>query len=154
MEIIIPLLKVCFWPFLFIFVIFPALTLGCLYIIFRPMYKNREITNGILNFDGSMRKFVFRIDLSKDEFFSKLKSRNACDTMEYSLNADLTGITFKELGSRLEYGIEIIPCDGYLILRVKQISLLYGKTNIPYHVNEFWICKFNAKPIDYSRNAF
>ena len=94
MEIIIPLIKGCFWPFLLVFVIFPALTFGCLCIIFRPLKKNYEITKGIIN------------------------------------------------------------CDGYLILRVKQISLLYGKTNIPYHVNEFWICKFNAKPIDYSRNAF
>lgn len=154
MEIIIPLIKGCFWPFLLFFVIFPALTLGCLYIIFRPLKKNYEITKGIINCDGSMKKFVFRIDLSREEFFRLLKSRNVCDVMEYSLNDENSIIIFKEHGSTVSYDLYLLQFDGYLILRLKQRAILFGTTRIHYRINEFWISKLNAKPIDYSRNAF
>ena len=52
------------------------------------------IQDSVVNYDTFMKKYVFGIELTKDEFFSQLKTRNINDVLEYSLNDDYSVITY------------------------------------------------------------
>ena len=75
---------------IFIVIVIPV----SLYIIFKPMFWQNKLLNGIVNYDTFMRKFVFRIELTKEEFYSQIKICNINDILEYSLNDDCSVITF------------------------------------------------------------
>ena len=65
--------NIYFFVVLFLVVLTPVV----LYLIFKPMFQQRKLLNGVVNYDTFMRKFVFEIDFTKEEFYSRLKIYNA-----------------------------------------------------------------------------
>ena len=132
---------------MFVVVVIPI----ALYIIFKPMFRQNKLLNGIVNYDTFMRKFVFRIEITKEEFYSQLKIRNINDVLEYSLNEDCSVITFTMYNAKYSYKIIVDDFNESIILRVEQIQI----TSKPaFRINEFFIKKFNATPLEFEKYSF
>ena len=132
---------------MFVVVVIPI----ALYIIFKPMFRQNKLLNGIVNYDTFMRKFVFRIEITKEEFYSQLKIRNINDVLEYSLNEDCSVITFTMCNMKYSYKIIVDDFNESIILRVEQIQI----TSKPaFRINEFFIKKFNATPLEFEKYSF
>ena len=132
---------------MFVVVVIPI----ALYIIFKPMFRQNKLLNGIVNYDTFMRKFVFRIEITKEEFYSQLKIRNINDVLEYSLNEDCSVITFTMYNIKYSYKIIVDDFNESIILRVEQIQI----TSKPaFRINEFFIKKFNATPLEFEKYSF
>jgi len=132
---------------IFIVIVIPA----ALYIIFKSMFRQNKLLNGIVNYDTFMRKYVFYIEFSKVEFFSKLKARNINDVLEYSLNDDCSVITFTMYNMKYSYKIIVDDFRGAIILRVEQIQ---PTSKVAFFINEFFIKKFNATPLEFEKYSF
>ena len=132
---------------MFVVVVIPI----ALYIIFKPMFRQNKLLNGIVNYDTFMRKFVFRIEITKEVFYSQLKIRNINDVLEYSLNEDCSVITFTMYNMKYSYKIIVDDFNESIILRVEQIQI----TSKPaFRINEFFIKKFNATPLEFEKYSF
>ena len=122
-----------------------------LYLILKPMLQHRKLLNGVVNYDTLMRKYVFRIALKKEDFYTQLKAQNVYDVLEYTLSEDATVITFKLYNSKYPYEIKVEAFDESIVLRVKQLSAV-GRP--AFLINEFFLKKFNAKPLDFEKYKF
>lgn len=132
---------------MFVVVVIPI----ALYVIFKPMFRQNKLLNGIVNYDTFMRKFVFRIEITKEEFYSRLKIRNINDVLEYSLNEDCSVIIFTMYNMKYSYKIIVDDFNESIILRVEQIQI----TSKPaFRINEFFIKKFNATPLEFEKYSF
>lgn len=132
---------------IFVLVVIPI----ALYNIFKSMFRQNKLLNGVVNYDTFMRKFVFRIELTKEEFYSQIKIRNINDVLEYSLNEDCSVITFTMYNMKYSYKIIVDDFNESIILRVEQIQI----TSKPaFRINEFFIKKFNATPLEFEKYSF
>ena len=138
--------------YIYIFiVVFVVMIPIALYLILKPMFKHNKLLNGIVNYDTLMRKYVFSVAIGKEEFYSQLKMPNAQDVLEYTLSNDNTVITFMLYNGKYPYKINVDAFNELIILRVEQLSL----TSRPaFYINEFFIRKFNAKPLDFEKYKF
>ena len=132
---------------MFVVVVIPI----ALYIIFKPMFRQNKLLNGIVNYDTFMRKFVFRIEITQEEFYSQLKIRNINDVLEYSLNEDCSVITFTMYNMKYSYKIIVDDFNESIILRVEQIQII---SKPAFRINEFFIKKFNATPLEFEKYSF
>lgn len=138
--------------FLAILVVFILIPAG-IYFIFKPMVRQSRILKGVENYDALMRKFIFRVDMSKAEFFAVLRQNDSSDVLMFHLKDESTIVFEKDL-VKMTYGFSVEELDGFIVLRVQQAHSLHSKTNIPYFVNEFWITKVGAKPLPFSSYPF
>ena len=129
---------------MFVVVVIPI----ALYIIFKPMFRQNKLLNGIVNYDTFMRKFVFRIEITKEEFYSRLKIRNINDVLEYSLNEDCSVITFTMYNMKYSYKIIVDDFNESIILRVEQIQITSKPASC---INEIIIKKFNVTPLAFEK---
>ena len=132
-------------------IIFVVMIPIALYLILKPMFKHNKLSNGIVNYDTFMRKYVFSVALDKEEFYSQLKIPNVQDVLEYTLSNDDTVITFMLYNSEYPYKINVDAFNVSIILRVEQLSL---NSKPAFYINEFFIKKFNAKPLDFEKYKF
>ena len=132
---------------IFILVVIPI----ALYLILKPMFQHNKLLNGVVNYDTFMRKYVFCIDLTKELFYTQLKTHNIYDVLEHSLNDDCSVITFTMYNMKYSYKIKTDDFNGAIILKVEQIQL----TSKPaFRINEFFIKKFNATPLEFEKYSF
>ena len=136
-------------PYILVAILVPIVGFFGILLIFSHIKKYRKITHNVNNTDAFTRKFIFNVQLTKEEFLIKLKIPNVNDKLEYELNDECTIITFKKDFSKISYNLEVIEIDKELQICVEQIPIFYGKTNIPFLINEFFISKFNAMPVKY-----
>ena len=137
-----------FYIFVIVFVVMIPIAL---YLILKPMFKHNKLSNGIVNYDTFMRKYVFSVALDKEEFYSQLKMTNVQDVLEYTLSNDDTVITFKLYNGKYPYKINVDAFNESIILRVEQLS---ANSKPAFYINEFFIKKFNAKPLDFEKYKF
>ena len=138
--------------YIYIFVIILVIMIPiALYLILKPMFKHNKLLNGIVNYDTFMRKYVFSVALDKEEFYSQLKMPNVQDVLEYTLSNDDTVITFMLYNGKYPYKINVDVFNVSIILRVEQLSL---NSKPAFYINEFFIKKFNAKPLDFEKYKF
>lgn len=118
-----------------------------------PTYKkHREVTSGIMNYNATMREFVYKIPYIKSVIIEKLKIKNSFDELEYILDIDLCGITFNEYGTSINYEYEIKEYDDFSVLRLKQTPLIAPQSYIPYKLNSFMVQKLDAEIIPFESN--
>lgn len=113
--------------------------------------KHEQATSGIINTDTFMRKFVFKVHLTRDEIISALAMRNVNDELLCYFNTDQSCIQFSEYNSNREYFYTIQSVDGYSILYFSQIALIGSKSSIPYKINPFIIKKLDAELVPFSK---
>lgn len=120
-----------------------------------PVYKNhKKITGGMINYDSFMRKFVYKIYLSKEQTITSLKTRNAADELTCSFDFDKNIIEFAEYGNKHKYFFQILEYNHYSILRLEQVALISGGNQIVYKLNPFIVRKLSAEIIPFSRYGF
>ena len=138
--------------YIYIFVVvFVVMIPIALYLILKPMFKHNKLLNGIVNYDTFMRKYVFSVALGKEEFYSQLKMPNVQDVLEYTLSNDDTVITFRLYNGKYPYKINVDAFNESIILRVEQLS---ANSKPAFYINEFFVKKFNAKPLDFEKYKF
>ena len=147
-----------FCYFLIAFFILIILIAACIVAIiafsaFKNIDKRKQ---GLINYDSCMRKFVFRVDLTKEEVYERLRTRNVTDVLEYILNEDLSVITFKCYKGEISYIFSVCEYDNndYLIIRLEQLLLIPGKSRILKNINKFFFMKLDAKILDYDKYSF
>lgn len=140
-------MELFFYPIVILVVLIPI----ALYLILRPVFKNQQTVNGVVNYNSFMRKYVFQIELDQMEFYDQLKTQNVHDIMEYCLSDDCTEIVFTRYNTRNRYKLMIDERNNYIILKVQQVSVL---SRVPYYINEFFMRKFGAKPMEYEKYPF
>ena len=147
-----------FCYFLIAFFILIILIPACIVAIiafsaFKNIDKRKQ---GLINYDSCMRKFVFRVDLTKEEVYERLRTRNVTDVLEYILNEDLSVITFKYYNGEISYTFSVCEYDNndYLIIRLEQLLLIPGKSRILKNINKFFFMKLDAKILDYDKYSF
>lgn len=118
-----------------------------------PTYKkHREVTGGIMNYNTTMREFVYKIPYIKSVIIEKLKIKNSFDELEYILDIELCGITFNEYGTSINYEYEIKEYDDFSVLRLKQTPPIAPQSYIPYKLNSFMVQKLDAEIIPFESN--
>ena len=138
--------------YIYIFiVVFVVMIPIALYLILKPVFKDNKLLNGIVNYDTFMRKYVFSVALGKEEFYSQLKIPNVHDVLEYTLSNDDTVITFRLYNGKYPYKINVDAFNESIILRVEQLS---ANSKPSFYINEFFVKKFNAKPLDFEKYKF
>ena len=137
--------------YIFVIVFFVVVIPFALYFILKPMFQHNKLLNGVVNYDTFMRKYVFSVALDKEEFYSQLKTPNVQDVLEYTLSNDDTVITFMLYNGKYPYKINVDAFNESIILRVEQLSL---NSKPAFYINEFFIKKFNAKPLDFEKYKF
>ena len=137
--------------YIYIFVIIFVVMIPIALYLIKPMFKHNKLLNGIVNYDTFMRKYVFSVALDNEEFYSQLKMPNVQDVLEYTLSNDDTVITFMLYNGKYPYKINVDAFNESIILRVEQLSL---NSKPAFYINEFFIKKFNAKPLDFEKYKF
>ena len=115
------------------------------------MFQQRKLLNGVVNYDIFMRRFVFSIDSTREEFYSKLKIHNVDDVLEYEFDEQNSVVTFTVHSRQFAYKIKVDEYEQIAILRAEQVPFV---SKVTYHINAFFIKKFNAEPIDYRSYGF
>ena len=120
-----------------------------------PMYKNHsKVTGGIINYDSTMRKFVYKINLSSQEIINSLNTKNDVDELSCSFDFEKSVIRFSEYGSHRDYFLKIQEYSGFSILRLEQVALFGMQSSVPYKLNPFMVNKLQAEIVPFSQYSF
>ena len=141
---------------IYIFVFFIIILIVFLtFAIITPIYKNHiEATANIINYDYVMRKFVFKVYLSRTEILRKLSEQNEFDELNCKVDSKQSAITIFEYGSSIEYTFHIQENDGFSILRLEQIQLFGMSNHICYKLNPYILRKLNCELVPFSEYSF
>lgn len=120
---------------------------------FYRSHKNNS--GGIINCDGFMREFCYRVDKSKAEIWTLLISNNTYTATKYRFNGEQGIITFySELPDGyldISYVIKIAEYEGYSLMKVTQFDHMWTQNKYAWLQNEFWRQKLDAMPVAYMR---
>jgi len=136
---------------IFFFIILVFIVLG----IIIPIYKSHhKATGSIANYDSTMRKFVYKVNLSRDDIINLLKIKNDVDELSCTFDVDKSVIKFSEYGSHRDYYFQVQECNGFSILKLEQVSLIGMSSHVPYKLNPFMVSKLQAEIIPFSQYSF
>ena len=139
------------WFVVIFFVPLVSLVLG----IIIPIYKNhRNSTNGVINYDSAMRKFVYKINLSGQQVIDLLSTKSDADELSCTFDFDKETIRFSEYGSHRDYHFNIQEYNNFSVLRLEQVGLVGMQSYVPYKLNSFLIKKLNAQIIPFAEYKF
>ncbi|MBQ8358354.1 MAG: hypothetical protein IJX37_00370 [Oscillospiraceae bacterium] len=120
-----------------------------------PIYKSHgKVTGEIINYNSTMRKFVYKINLSSHEIIDLLNIKNDVDELSCTFDFDKSVIRFSEYGSHIDYYFQIQECGGFSILRLEQVALIGMQSYVPYKLNPFIVSKLRAEIIPFSQYGF
>ena len=134
--------------FITFLIVFSVACFIALFIIFNQFKKHNRLLGGVVNYDTFMKRYVFRIDLGRDDFVRQLKIKNAYDVLPYEYDEETGVIVFKKYNTDYKYRIYIQSKESYIILKVEQICF---SSKVAYDINYFWINKFNAIPLEFNQ---
>ncbi len=136
---------------LFFFVILIPLVLG----IVIPIYKaHSKVTDGIINYDSTMRKFVYKINLPNQEIVNLLNTKNDVDELSCAFDSEKSVIRFSEYGSHRDYYFRVQECGNFSVLRLEQVALVGMQSHVPYKLNPFIVSKLKAEIVPFSQYGF
>ena len=136
---------------LFFIVILIPLVLGIHISIYNDHKKS---CGGIINYDSSMRKFVYKIFLSSQEIVDLLSTRNEVDELSCDFDFESSVIRFSEYGSHRDYYFQVQECGDYSVLRLEQVALIGMRSSVPYKLNPFMVNKLKAEIVPFSLYSF
>ena len=138
-------------------------------VVVLPMHKkHEEATGGVMNYDPSMSKFVYKVYMSSEEIIRSLKIINVQDDLSCTFNFERNTIIFSDLCFKYEYFYEIQEYDEFSILKLSRVSFslyelkpswakyrnyyyAHPKGDIHYKLNPFMVRKINAEIIPFSQ---
>ena len=120
-----------------------------LFLILKPMLRERKISNGIRNQDVLSQNYLFKINYSKQEFLSRIEISNVADLMDYTFDNKTMAITFSKYNAKISYTVTIKELENGCYIRLTKKGFISDRGIIPYQINEFMIKKFNAELLPY-----
>ena len=141
-----------FLPFVLLFiVILFTIVLGTII----PIYKNHNsVTKGVVNYDSTMRKFVYKVNLSNQQVIDLLNTKRDVDELSCTFDYEKSIVRFSDFGSHRDYYFQHYECSGFSILRLEQVELIGMQSHIPYKLNPFIVCKLQAEIVPFSQYGF
>ena len=125
-------------------------TLLVLFLIFKPVSKDRKARNNVTNFDLLTQHYCFILTNDQSNAINQLATRNINDILEYVFDADCKTIVFKRFGASVECKLSFYIVENKTYLKVSRVKLLHATGNIPLMINRFFIEKIGAIPVDYT----
>lgn len=134
---------------LFFFVFLIPLVLG----VIIPIYKkHNEVTVDVINYDSYMSKFIYKVNLSREDIINLLKTSSETDELTCAFDFERAVIKFSQKGSNKEYYFEIREYDGFSLLKLEQVSMFSAQ--VPYKLNPFMVKKLKAELVPFSQYYF
>ena len=141
--------------FLFLGILFLVIIIPLVLGTAIPIYKNySNVTGGVINHDSTMRKFVYKINLSYQQTVDLLNTKNVADELSCTFDFDNSTIRFSEYGSHRDYYFQVQECNGFSVLRLEQVALIGMKSSVPYKLNPFLVSKLQAEIVPFSQYGF
>lgn len=136
--------------FFLILIIFLVFFFPLVFMIILPIYrKHHKTSGGLKNYNTSMNAFVYKVYLPKAEIIRTMMATKETDELACSFDFDRSIVLFSEYGSSGEYFFAIQECDGFCLLKLKQVSLL-SKGLLPYQLNPFMVSKLNVEIVPFA----
>ena len=132
------------------FVLILLLIAAGFYFLISVCSKARRRLNGVENYDAFQQRFVYRIDLPIEKTMERLRRPSIYDSEGYEFSDDLKKITFSGTLGPCELNIEPQTDGCILFVRMFEPNRRVMGNGPAYDLmNEFWIRKLQAKPIDF-----
>ena len=139
-----------FFALFFLFILIP-LVLG----IIIPIYIiHHKATGSVINYDATKRKFVYKVNLTRNDIINRLKTQNDLDELACSFEFERSVVNFSEYGSNREYYFHIQEYSGFSIIRLEQVALIGMQSQIPLKLNPFLVRKLNAQIVPFEEYRF
>ena len=143
-------MELLFFAIFFVVILIP-LVVG----ITIPIYKKHSsVTGGVINYNSSMRKFVYKVNLSYQQVVDLLNTNNDVDELSCTFDFEKAIIRFSEYGSHRDYYFQIQECSGFSILKLEQVELIGMSSHVPYKLNPFIVSKLQAEIVPFSQYDF
>ncbi len=121
----------------------------CLGIVI-PIYKNHNsVTGKTINYDSSMKKYVYRINLSYRKIIDLLSAKSDIDDLSCTFDFERSVIRFSDYTGYKDYSFSIQEFDGSCILRLEQFSSIGVPNQISYKLNPFMVAKLQAELVSF-----
>ena len=120
-----------------------------------PEYKNHyKVTGDVINYDSIMRKFVYKVSLTREDIINRLNTKNVMDELSCTFDFERSVVRFSEFGSYKEYYFYIEEYNGYSFLKLEEVALIGIKSSVPIKLNPFMVNKLQAEIIPFSQHRF
>ena len=107
----------------------------------------------VINHNGSMREFHYRIEMTLDEIWKLMECPNASDILKYRLDRGHSTVTFfsdlPDGSLPITYQMHFEPSKNQTVLKIVQADHLLEKNRFAARQNAFWEMKLNAVPIPF-----
>ena len=141
-------------PSIFI-ILFCALMIPLLLGHLLPIWKEyKRTTKDVINHDPHMRKFVYKVPLSRDNILSALQTAGSTYELSYTFDPQRSVISFAEYGAKKNYSLRVLAFSDHSILQLEETALLGMSSQIPLKLNPFFISKLSAEPLPFSQYEF
>lgn len=119
----------------------------------RDTSQSGNYSNGVTNYDSTMREFVYRVNKSENEIIKELKNKHSDSKLNFEYNEKDELINFyteyPDERNKVAYCFEIKEYEDFSILRVWRKNLFQERNMYMYYLNDFWYKKIYAEPIPY-----
>lgn len=119
----------------------------------RDTSRSGNYSNGVTNYDSTMREFVYRVNKSESEIIKELKNKHSDSKLKFEYNEKDELINFyteyPDERNKVAYCFEIKEYEDFSILRVWRKNLFQEGNIYMYYLNDFWYKKIYAEPIPY-----
>lgn len=121
--------------------------------LFIDTSRSDSYSNGITNYDSTMREFVYKVNKSENEIIKELKNKHSDSKLKFEYNEKDELINFyteyPDEMNKVAYCFEIKEYENFSILRVWRKYLFQERNMYMYYLNDFWYKKIYAEPIPY-----
>lgn len=139
-------------------VVLMALSLFCLVvlgIVMLNIRRHREATNGVINYNADMTKYVYKVYAGKEEIIRLLQTDNIADEVTFRVNMNNGIMTaYEQEGVYQEYYYTILEYTAYSVLRLQKVRLIDRQSYIQLKLNPSIIRKLPSEPIPFSQYGF
>lgn len=135
------------------FVVFTVFWFVAFFYFLKLHLNHIKASNGVVNYDPLMRKFVYKVFLTSEEkILAKLLEQTSDDSLLCVLDPDeLYILKLSDSSSSRKYRFQIEKHDDHAILRLQQTALFGERSYLPYKLNPFFFAKLGAEPIPFSQ---
>lgn len=124
------------------------LSIGIIFTISKSK-KHREAAGGVVNHDSIMSKFVFKVNLTRDETIGILLTKCATDTLSCTFDFDTSTIVFSDFWDNEKYYLVISKCDEFSLLHLELVNFRARRSSIKYKITPFMVNKLNAEAVSF-----
>ena len=134
--------------FIIVFILLIPLVL---FLILKPVIRDRKTRNNIMNSDTFSQHYCFELNCSQQEAISQLSIPNVMDKPEYTFDINSLIIAFSHNNCVVDHQLYFYTIENKTYLKVSRVNtFLFDRGIIPFMVNSFFINKIGATPVDYN----